>query len=203
MKSKKNVFFLILCLLFSTILNAQNRNDRENIRKQTNLTALQKIIDKSNDLDIKNLNKANEQKIAKTHTTEDGRLGVFFGFDKNGNPIYAYDDNVNAAITGRTDKIWQGGASGLNLSGSGIEIGVWESGYARPTHVEFGGRASNGGDGGSVTSHGTHTGGTLIASGVDPNARGMASAASIKNYTASGEYFLNFLRFYKTYICIF
>ncbi|MDY8136639.1 fibronectin type III domain-containing protein [Aquimarina sp. 2201CG5-10] len=186
MKSRKNIFLLIPLLLFSVFLNAQNSNDRENIKKQTNLQNLQKIIVRSNNLDIANIARATKQKISVTSITEDGRLGVLFGFDKNGTPIYAYDDNVNAAITGRTDKIWQGGSSGLNLSGNGIEIGVWESGYARPTHVEFGGRASNGGDGGSVTSHGTHTGGTLIASGVDSNARGMASGASIKNYTASG-----------------
>ena len=105
--------------------------------------------------------------------------------DANGQVRFAQDDNVDAAITSRIDKIWDGGISGLNLDGAGVEIAVWESGYANPTHQEFGGRASNGGDGGSTTAHGSHTGGTLIALGVDAQARGMANAATIKNYTAS------------------
>ncbi len=186
MKSRKNIFLLISFLLFSIFVNAQNSNDRENIKKQTNLQALQRIINKSSAV-TKTVNaKAANQKVPLTKTTKDGRLGVLFGFNEKGQPVYAYDDNVNAAISGRTDKIWQGGSTGLDLTGAGIEIAVWESGYARPTHQEFGGRASNGGDGGSVTSHGTHTGGTLIATGVDPAARGMASGATIKNYTATG-----------------
>ncbi|GAA4275843.1 fibronectin type III domain-containing protein [Aquimarina mytili] len=166
-------------------MNAQNSTDRENIKRQTNQQALQKIIDRSNQLEKANKTKTNRQKIPLTKTTKDGRLGVIFGFDEKGEPVYAYDDNTAAAATGRTDKIWQGGSTGLDLTGAGIEIAVWESGYARPTHVEFGGRASNGGDGGSVTSHGTHTGGTLIATGIDAAARGMASGATIKNYTAT------------------
>ncbi|WP_438425579.1 fibronectin type III domain-containing protein [Aquimarina macrocephali] len=186
MKSRKSIFLLIPFLLFSILVNAQNQNDRENIKKQTDLQALQKIISRSNTINNANKAKVANQKVPLTKTTIDGRLGVFYSFNEKGEPIYAYDDNVDAAASGRTNKIWTGGSSGLNLTGAGIEIGVWESGYARPTHQEFGGRASNGGDGGSVTSHGTHTGGTLIASGTDPAARGMASGATVKNYTASG-----------------
>ena len=185
MKSKKNTFLFIPFLLFSMCINAQNSNDRESIKSQSNIQALLEIATKSK-------NQFNSQKakfkntIPQMVTSQDGRLGVLFSFTDKGEPVYAYDDNTDAAITGRTDKIWAGGSSGLNLTGAGIEIGVWESGYARPTHKEFGGRASNGGDGGSPSSHGTHTGGTLIAAGVDPAARGMASGATIKNYTASG-----------------
>ncbi|MBG6130075.1 chitodextrinase [Aquimarina sp. EL_43] len=186
MKSRKSIFLLIPFLLFSIFVNAQNQNDRENIKKQTNLQALQSIVDRSNNVNNANKAKIANQKVPLTKTTADGRLGVFYSFNEKGEAIYAYDDNVDAAASGRTNKIWAGGSSGLNLTGAGIEIGVWESGYARPSHQEFGGRASNGGDGGSVTSHGTHTGGTLIASGTDPAARGMASGATIKNYTASG-----------------
>ncbi|PKV52897.1 putative secreted protein (Por secretion system target) [Aquimarina sp. MAR_2010_214] len=186
MKSRKSIFLLIPFLLFSIFVNAQNQNDRENIKKQTNLQALQRVINRSNNANNANRAKVASQRMPLTKTTKDGRLGVFYSFNEKGEAIYAYDDNVDAAASGRTNKIWTGGASGLNLTGAGIEIGVWESGYARPTHQEFGGRASNGGDGGSVTSHGTHTGGTLIASGTDAAARGMASGATIKNYTASG-----------------
>ncbi|WP_438710279.1 S8 family serine peptidase [Aquimarina muelleri] len=185
MKSRKSIFLFIPVLLFSIFVNAQNNYDRENIKNQTNLQALQKIINKSNSQDKIYKAIAFNQKISLTKTTADGHLGVFYSFNENGDPVYAYDDNVDAATSGRTDKIWTGGSSGLNLTGAGIQIGVWESGRASTTHQELKGRVSSG-DGALPTNHGTHTGGTLIGKGVDPAARGMASEATIKGYTASG-----------------
>ncbi|WP_103072668.1 fibronectin type III domain-containing protein, partial [Aquimarina sediminis] len=185
MKSRKDIFLLIPILLFSIFGNAQNRNDREHIKSQTNLQALQKIINRSNDQNKTYQTKAFNQNIPLTKTTADGRLGVLYSFNENGDPVYAYDDNVDAAATGRTDRIWTGGSSGLNLTGAGIQIGVWESGKASSTHQELVGRVTSG-DAALPTNHGTHTGGTLIATGVDPAARGMASEATIKGYTASG-----------------
>ena len=180
--NRKLLFALTVCFTFQ--VSAQDSNDRAMIRKNTNVQALNSIIQqKSSEFSRQRSNARSD--IPMERVNSEGQLGVLYSFDEKGNPVYAYDDNVDAAISGRTNKIWVGGSSGLNLTGAGIEIGVWESGKARPTHREFGGRATSG-DGASVTSHGTHTGGTLIASGIDPAARGMATGASIKNYTASG-----------------
>ncbi len=185
MKLKKSTTLLLVFFLFSIFINAQSSSDRNYIKRQTNTQALQKIITDASYLN-KTINaKSSRQKTPLTKIKKDGRIGVLYSFDQKGQPVYAYDDNIEAAISGRTDKIWTGGSSGLNLNGAGIEIGVWERGKARASHQEFEGRASAGDDA-SVTSHGTHTGGTLIAAGIDPKARGMASAARIKNYSASG-----------------
>ena len=174
----------IICILFPLALFSQDQKDREYIKKQTNVKALEALKLKFEKSQKENRLKANKE-IKMTVVNENGITGYLYAFDKDGIPIYAYDDNVNAAKTGRTDRIWVGGSMGLNLTGAGIQIGVWESGSALPGHQEFGGRASRG-DGANPTSHGTHTGGTLIAAGIDPNARGMASEATIVNYTASG-----------------
>ncbi|MEP1782799.1 S8 family serine peptidase, partial [Reichenbachiella sp.] len=174
-----------LTLLLASDLLAQDAQDRAYIMQKTNQGALMGIRTRGLQKQQNNLQTLSRQRVQLQVVNARGQLGVFYDFDENGNPVYAFDDNVDAAASGRTDRIWTGGSSGLDLTGAGIEIGVWESGYARATHQEFAGRASNGGDGGSDTSHGTHTGGTLIASGVNPSARGMASAATIKNYTAT------------------
>ncbi|MFC5046390.1 fibronectin type III domain-containing protein [Aquimarina hainanensis] len=183
MITKKNV--LLAFLLFSIFVTAQDKADREQIKQQTNVQALQKIIEQSERQLKNNFTKATKQKIPLSRTNKDGALGVLYSFDKQGNPVYAYDDNVDAAISCRANKIWRGGSTGLNLTGSGIEIGVWESGAASPTHQELRGSTSNG-DGALPTNHGTHTGGTLIAKGIVPAARGFASEATLKSYTATG-----------------
>ena len=78
MKSRKSIFLLIPFLLFSILVNAQNQNDRENIKKQTDLQALQKIISRSNTINNANKAKVANQKVPLTKTTIDGRLGVTF-----------------------------------------------------------------------------------------------------------------------------
>lgn len=112
--------------------------------------------------------------------TKNGGLAALTNVDDQGYPIYTttYNNIVAAATTG-TNKLWPGGVSGLNLSGSSTSVrgklGVWDGGRARPTHVELTGRINNK-EAGSVgiSDHTTHVSGTLIASGVNPLAKGMA-----------------------------
>ncbi|WP_299443646.1 S8 family serine peptidase [uncultured Aquimarina sp.] len=211
-KPKLSSLFLVVLGCFLVFQSyAQDVNDRTYIKQRTNIKALKEIESKATILEKQILVKVESLKTSYKKNSKgqmvnskgliinsqgqainkEGQVGVPTGIDENGNLVYSFDSNVDAATSGRTNRIWQGGLSGLNLSGAGIEIGVWESGYARATHREFDGaggsnRVSNAGDGGSNTSHAAHTAGTLIASGVDPSARGMASGATVKNYTASG-----------------
>ncbi len=211
-KSKLSSVLLVILGCFLVFQSyAQDANDRTYIIQRTNTKALKEIERKATILEKQILLKVESLKTSYKKNSKgqsvnskgliinsqgqainkEGQIGVPTEIDENGNLVYSFDSNVNAAISGRTNRIWQGGSSGLNLSGAGIEIGVWESGYARATHQEFDGaggsnRVSNAGDGGSNTRHAAHTAGTLIASGVDPAARGMASGATVKNYTASG-----------------
>jgi len=101
--------------------------------------------------------------------------------DERGNPQYYITNNVNAAATSSTDKLYTGGAAGLNLDGSGVTVCEWDVGSVRSTHQEFDTRITNE-DGASVSWHSTHVAGTIIASGVVANAKGMAYAASLKSH---------------------
>ena len=75
-----------------------------------------------------------------------------------------------------------GGSTGYNLDGAGITVHEWDGGAVRVTHQEYAGRAVMG-DGVTTTHyHSAHVAGTLIASGVDALAKGMAPAANLRAF---------------------
>ncbi len=109
--------------------------------------------------------------------TDDGAIFELQGI-VDGMPLYYITLNARAAKSTRTDLVQQriGG-------GGGIVIGVWDGGNVRATHQELAGR---------VTlmekidrrpnDHATIVGGSLIAAGVRPEARGMAYEARLASY---------------------
>lgn len=96
-------------------------------------------------------------------------------------PIYYKTRNLNSARSISADRVWPGGSAGYSLNGAGLKIAVWDGGAVRTTHQEFGGRATNM-DGASIDDHGNHVGGTMAASGVDPDAHGMAGGVSLLSF---------------------
>ena len=100
--------------------------------------------------------------------------------DKRGVPQYYVTQNANSAKTISTNKVYSGGGAGLSLDGSGVTAYEWDAGSVLNTHQEFGGRVSNQ-DAAGVHYHSTHVAGTIIASGVDAAAKGMAPAASLES----------------------
>ena len=113
-----------------------------------------------------------------------------------GQPVYYGVYNLNAAKSISVDKCWPGASSGLNLSGAGVRLGVWDGGGVFVTHMEFQGRATQMdgaapvSDAGWQASHATHVAGTMIAGGVWPGdarwpaglSRGMAWQARVECY---------------------
>jgi len=90
-------------------------------------------------------------------------------------------ENATAADTTNTDQLWAGGGLGLNLTGSGLAVGIWDQGGVRTTHNELTGRVTIK-DGSPLADHSTHVAGTIGASGVVASARGMASQVNIFSY---------------------
>ncbi len=113
-------------------------------------------------------------------TLPDGRLSQRFWRFPGWDGMFV-TCNLNSARTLNVDKIWPGGSAGLALSGSGVELGIWDGGSVRTTHREFGGRATNV-DGVAHQGHATHVGGTMVAAGVDPSAKGMAFEANLLSF---------------------
>ena len=101
---------------------------------------------------------------------------------RNGMPLYYITSNTNAAATVSTDKVWPGGSTGYNLTGSGVTIGEWDGGRVRLSHQEFSGRASQIDGAATNHFHATHVAGTIMAAGVSANAKGMSYQASLRAF---------------------
>lgn len=100
---------------------------------------------------------------------------------RNGTPIYYVTRGLEAADSLSVDELWPGGSTGLNLTGTGVTLGVWDAGAVDPSHPEFSGRLRIR-DGAAADDHGTHVGGIMAAAGINPNAKGMSFAATIDSY---------------------
>jgi len=133
-------------------------------------------------------------------TDAKGTFHFLHHIDEAGQPVYYVTrSNVGLAASINTNKLWSGGSLGLNLQGQGMEVsssrsrlGMFEPGAARTSHVEFGGRAIPRDTPlfttpGSNADHATHVAGTMIATGVQPLARGMANQARLDCYEIQND----------------
>jgi subtilisin family serine protease len=175
---KKIIVFVILYSLFINVFA-----NLDKVIYQTKVTELNQLsVRLQYEWERKHkaaLKKAEQLNIPVIIDNEDVymELSHFNEFDV---PIYHIIENSNAAITISTDHVHPGGSAGLNLTGSGILVRQWDADGVRTTHQELTGRVTNG-DGASPTHyHSTHVAGTIMASGVQANAKGMAYEANLK-----------------------
>ncbi len=105
--------------------------------------------------------------------------------------------NARAANTTRTNSLYAGGSLGVNLNGSSETVrnrlGVWDGGKVYADHPELVNRIiqqdnpSNTDRENEEVYHATHVSGTLIASGINALARGMANGATLKAWDFSND----------------
>ncbi len=134
---------------------------------------------------------AEDHNIPVWQELEDGTVMVIVDV-KDGKPVFYKTENVGAAQTTRAYELWEGGNSGLDITGEGYEqLGEWDGGSVRRTHQEFtdqGASRVTQMDGSSaVSNHATHVAGTLIAAGVNPNAKGMTYGGNLKAWTMTND----------------
>ena len=127
--------------------------------------------------------KANNLPVFKQN--EDGTFEELMYLLPSGEPVYYALDNANAATSTRVNFLRSGGGLGLNLTGIGMVPRVWDGGPINANHQEYNGRATFG-DGQTTTNtnsfHAIHVTGTVIAAGIQPNARGMAYQATARTF---------------------
>jgi len=113
-------------------------------------------------------------------------VSVLYDF-RGEEPIYRKTLNVNAAISSGANFL---SAAPYGLDGSGIRVGIWDEARVRSTHQELAGRVSIMDPSTSITDsdHATHVGGTIGATGVVTNAKGMASKVNINSYDWNSDY---------------
>ncbi len=136
---------------------------------------------------------ANTHGWAVRRKTKKGGVVALQGVNKKGFPVYfATDDNIISAATVNTTTVWPGGSLGLNLSGSSAvlvnKLAIWDGGAVYRQHQEFAGKTITIKDTSGIIDHATHVGGTLLAKGVYPPAKGMAfNATSLLSYDFNND----------------
>ncbi|MCP4250322.1 MAG: S8 family serine peptidase [bacterium] len=99
-----------------------------------------------------------------------------------GIPLYYGTTNADAADSIGTDEVLPGGLTGFGLTGSGQTLGVWDAGAVLGTHQELTGRVVQVDGAIGSHDHATHVGGTMVAAGVIPAAKGMSPSALLNAY---------------------
>jgi hypothetical protein len=128
---------------------------------------------------------AQQHNIPMSYRDVQGNLVLLVGVADDGTPMYETTDNAGAAITTGVDKLRTGGGLGLNLQGEGMEVGIWDGGIVE-AHIEFDDRILLR-EGSTEDSHATHVTGTILASGINAQAKGMAPKVKASVYDFSND----------------
>ena len=153
---------------------------------KTNLSALREAALRSDaryqEMSTRLYTMARQRNWPLSITLKKGNRAVLYGLSTKGMPLYvSTNDNIISASTIGTSQLWPGGSTGLSLSGSldtlKGKIALWDGGRVLGTHQELAGRVVQKDNPPSLSDHSTHVSGTLIASGVNPVARGMSFGA--------------------------
>jgi len=181
--------------VFSLSLFGQTKKQVQQIRQSYNLSELNDLQMKLQKKEVSQKKEAIKQALIKNWPLIIEENGVYAELQKvsaEGLPIYYTTSNVNASKSTRANYLNNGGGLGLNLDGQNMTAHIWDGGLARSTHQEYDGAGGNNrfsiGDGTTTLHyHSAHVTGTIIASGVQANAKGMAPQASAVGYDWSND----------------
>ncbi len=190
-------FYSYLVIVYFFVLNgfSQTKTEIEFIKNNSNISKLQTLKSDFENQDIINDTEINtfilNNPTYKKEFIYNGKKYQILKIIDN-KPVYLTTDNALAAIATRASKLHTGGSTNLNLNGENMLLAVWDGGKARTTHQEFMNQDSPAVS--RVTSpdnplaiaptndHATHVSGTLVAQGVNINAKGMAPKANLLSY---------------------
>lgn len=192
----KNNYFVVLLLFFCLQLAiGQTSSERQAIVATYDVSQLYQLATDFDNTyqDTKNaaIQRALIDNIPVRITLNDGGFAELQRFSADGNPIYYRTFNVAAARSTRANHLNIGGSLGLNLDGQNMTAYVWDGGHARVTHQEYDGPGGNNRvtvedastEGGTqLNFHAAHVTGTITASGVQANAKGMAPRSRVRGY---------------------
>ena len=126
-----------------------------------------------------------------TYTTKDSAYAELQRVLPDGTLIYYKTNNVDAAKSTRVNHVNSGGSTGYNLDGQNMIAYVWDGGHPRISHQEYDGSGGNNRvsiedllteNGTQLHFHAAHVTGTITASGVNPQAKGMAPSSKVRAY---------------------
>jgi hypothetical protein len=182
--------FFVLSLYCTCTFAQKPLYNRQQIKRLDDLST--DILKKEKDSYAKALGLAKQNGWTIRTTHKDGTTMALQGLDGLGNPIYyKTHSNFDAGKTTRTNSLYEGGSLGLKLNGGSTfmvgKLAIWDGGAVLRTHQEFGSRVTQLDNASTTDAHATHTTGTMIASGINPIARGMSFGANISAYDFSND----------------
>ena len=130
---------------------------------------------------------------------KNGSTHYLHHIDRDGKPVYINTKNKESGIMIKADQMYKGGSIGVNITGEGMIVGVWDGGQVRSTHELLVGKVTmqpnQNLDGvGADKSYGgndhmTHVAGTIVGSDLanKPFARGIAYGAKAICYDFSND----------------
>ncbi|MFD1816306.1 Por secretion system C-terminal sorting domain-containing protein [Pseudarcicella hirudinis] len=181
-------------LIFLTLFGTISVNAQQLYNSQTQLQ-LKKVSGDIGKLQDQNYQKALDlaKKLGRPLSGMlKGRSFQLHSISETGELLYiSPESNALAAGATKTTSLYNNGSLGLNLNGSSAvlsgRLGEWDEAAVLATHQEFGGRVSQQ-DGVTTTSlHSSHVAGTLIASGINSQAKGMAFGANLKAWDFAND----------------
>lgn len=165
-----NIKIFIILFYLLTILNANN-------------TTLQQIAEKHKKQEAMKKNEAikfaRKKGILLRKEFPNGHIRELQKI-KNKIPFYYITHNEDAAVSTNTHYLW---SAPFSVTGDGYSnLGEWDGGAVLDTHDELNGRVTQVDGATTLSDHATHVAGTLIASGEDASAKGMAHQATLLAY---------------------
>lgn len=176
---------------FSFLGLAQTEQQQEEIISRYDMNVLSNLESefkaKSEQQKLRINQYAKSNSLEKELKMKDGSYAELQRIEEDGSLIYYTTYNVAAARSTRTNHVNSGGSLGLSLDGQNMISYVWDGGHPRVTHQEYTNNrvtiqdaAAEGGV--QLNFHAAHVTGTIVASGVVPNAKGMAPQARARTY---------------------
>ncbi|MDD2240863.1 MAG: S8 family serine peptidase, partial [Kiritimatiellae bacterium] len=112
------------------------------------------------------------------------RVAILHDF-RGDEPLYRITLNKNAAISSAANLLYP---VPYNLDGTGVKVGVWDAGAVLNTHQELSTTRVVKRNAVATDPHATHVAGTIGASGVNANAKGMAPNVKIDSWDWYSDY---------------
>ncbi|MEX2593409.1 MAG: S8 family serine peptidase [Anditalea sp.] len=176
------VLISILFLFFSFPSLAQQPVTMDKGLLEVRKEILQRIKGESSRLflDTKEKERLSEQyNFPLSLKLDQGRTASFQYMDESGKPVYYTTFNINAAITTGAVSMQPGGDLNVGLTGKGMVVGIYDQTRPKANHREFGDRVTQiDGSTEIISNHATHVTGTILATGLNDNARGMVNEAT-------------------------
>lgn len=189
-KHFKLIVFILL-LSSTSAVNSQTDQERYLISSQydaDNIIRVSKKVEKYTDQVNQRLKKyLLSDSTFLNKRTKDNIIYQVKDILKDGSILYHSTYNDGASKTIRANRLYSNGNLGLDINGEGMIAGIWEVELPNIAHQEFQDGEGNSkinlqNKDGNISYHATHVTGTIIASGIDEKARGIAPKARSINF---------------------